>query len=116
MEIDNEKKTHHSLQLVIDDNMDVNGNKCTFNHHGRIGISNIGSGRISELRDLVERKYSYIIKGKQFCLGTLVHDKLWNIDDKDVVKLIENIITYALLRDEYRVVVKKNVYNFFRTN
>lgn len=107
--IDNEKTAHHSLQLVIDDNMDVIGEKCVFNHHGRIGISNIGSGRISELRSLVEQKYPQIIKGRQFHLGTLTHNKLWNITDEDIVNLIENLITYALLRDEYREYVKKQI-------
>lgn len=104
--IDNEKETHHSLQLVADDNMSVVGNKVTFYHHGRIGVSNKGSGKIDELRMFVEAEYPEIIDGKKFNLGTLVDDRLWNLDDLAVVKIIENFISYALIRDEYRAYVK----------
>lgn len=40
-------------------------------------------------------------------MGSLVNDRDWNIDDSEVVKLIENLISYALIRDEYRAEVKK---------
>ena len=33
---------------------------------------------------------------------------MWNVNDQDFVNLIENIISYALIRDEYREFVKKN--------
>lgn len=35
--IDNEKTTHHSLQLVADDNVAILGDKVMFYHNGRIG-------------------------------------------------------------------------------
>lgn len=38
--IDNEEATHHSLQLVVDDNVAIVGNDITFYHNGRIGFSN----------------------------------------------------------------------------
>ena len=104
--IDNEKNTHHSLQLVLDDNLTVIGNECIFNHHGRIGVSNLGSGRVSELLSHVYERYPQIVEKNQFYLGRLTHDKLWFMDNPEVVKFIENLITYALLRDEYRTVVK----------
>ena len=100
--IDNEKETHLSLQLVLDDNLTVIGNSCYFYHHGRIGIGNLGSGKVSELRELVHAKYPQIVDGKRFFLGKLEHDRLWHLDDQEIVSLIENLISYALLRDEYR--------------
>lgn len=103
--IDNEKTTHHSLQLIVDDNVKVIGNKITFYHNGRIGISNIGSGKIDELRDLCMKEYPPIVDGNKFNLGTLVFDHLWNLDEPDVMNLIENLISYALIRDEYRAQV-----------
>lgn len=106
--IDNEKETHHSLQLVLDDNMSVVGNKCTFYHHGRIGVGKIGSGRIDELRKFVENEYSQIIEGNRFCLGTLYNDALFQLDSESMTDFIENLISYALIRDEYRKYVKKN--------
>ena len=106
--IDNDKDTHHSLQLVLDDNATVVGNSLTLYHHGRIGISNKGSGKIDELRQFVEHTYPDIIDGKRFNLGSLVMDRLWNLDDEDVMKVVENLISYALIRDEYRDYVKQN--------
>lgn len=105
--IDNEKESHHSLQLVIDDNVRYSGNKFTFYHHGRIAVGNKGSGKVSELRELVNARYPEIISGNQFNLGSLVYDRDWELDDPDVVKLIENLISYALVRDEYRTFVKE---------
>lgn len=104
--IDNEKETHHSLQLVVEDNVSVDDNKVTFYHHGRIGISNKGSGKVSELRQFVAEQYPDIIDGNKFNLGTLVNDHLWNLDEPDMMKVVENMISYALVRDEYRNYVK----------
>ena len=104
--VDNENETHHSLQLVLDDNLHVDDDKVTFYHHGRIGISNKGSGRISELRELAGKLYPQIVDGERFNIGTLVDDHLWNLDEEDMMKLIENLISYALIRDEYRKIVK----------
>ncbi len=104
--IDNEKTAHHSLQLVVDDNVGITGNKVTFYHHGRIGVSNIGSGKIDELRQFVEDEYPDILDGKRFNLGTLTNDRLWNLDDAEVMAVVENLISYALIRDKYRGFLK----------
>ena len=105
--IDNEKESHHALQLVLDDNVEYSGNKFTFLHHGKIAVSNKGSGKVDELREFVNARRPQLIFGKQFCLGTLVNDRNWDLDDTEVVNLIENLISYALIRDEYRALVKQ---------
>lgn len=104
--IDNEKESHHSLQLVLDDNVTHLGNTFNFYHHGKIGISNKGSGKVSELREFVREKYPQIISGNRFNLGKLVNNRSWHLDDPEVVNLIENLISYALIRDDYRAYVK----------
>ena len=104
--IDNEKESHHSLQLVLDDNVKYDKDKYTFYHHGRIAIGNKGSGKIRELREYVNRNRPELICGNKFFLGTLVDDRQWQLDDPEVAKLIENLISYALIRDEYRNEVK----------
>lgn len=112
--IDDEKKSHHSLEMPLDDNLLVDGKRCVFTHSGRIGVSNIGCGKISELRELCMKVYPDIVDGKKFNLGTLICDHLWNLDEPDVMQLIENLISYALLRDEYRskvIAAKKNKHN-----
>lgn len=105
--IDNEKESHHSLQLIIDDNVRNVGNRYTFYHHGRIAVGNKGSGKVSELREFVKNRYPHIISGNHFNLGTLVYDRDWELDDPEIINLIENLISYALVRDEYRAFVKK---------
>ena len=100
--VDNEKMSHHALEMVLDDNVIVDGKKVTFMHHGRIGVSNIGSGKVADLRKLISKKYPSIVDGTRFNLGTLTCNRLWNLDDPEVMTLIENLISYALLRDEYR--------------
>ncbi len=105
--IDNEKESHHALQLVLDDNVERIGNKFVFLHHGKIAVSNKGSGKVDELREFVKARRPQLIYGKQFCMGTLINDRNWDLDDVEVVNLIENLISYALIRDEYRATLKK---------
>lgn len=100
--VDNEKSSHHAIQLVIDDNCSFSSNTIHFYHHGRIAIGNIGSGKLDELREFVKKSYPEIISGNKYYLGSLTNDRLWRLDDEEVVKLIENLISYALIRDEYR--------------
>ena len=96
-----------SLQYSIDDNLRQVGNTYTFYHHGKIAIGNKGSGKVSELMQFVAPEYAEIIEGKKFNLGHLTFDKDWDLNNPEVEKLIENIISYALLRDEYREQIKK---------
>ena len=104
--IDNEKVSHHALQLVLDDNVNSVEKNFVFYHHGRIAVGNQGSGKVAELRELVYKKRPQLISGKRFYLGKLVDDRLWSLDDKDVTRFVENLISYALIRDEYRAIVK----------
>lgn len=104
--IDNDNDSHHALQFSIDDNLVHNGNVYTFFHHGKIAIGNKGSGKVSELMAFVAEKYPHIIDGQKFNLGSLEYNRDWNLNDSEVEHLIENIITYALIRDEYRAFVK----------
>ena len=104
--IDNEKESHHALQLSIDDNVIYNNGEVTFYHSGRIAVGNKGSGKVSELRAFVASHCPNIIDGNRFNLGTLQYNRNWNLDDSEVVNLIVNLISYALVRDEYRNFVK----------
>lgn len=106
--IDNEKTTHHALQLVIDDNVTVEEDVVSFYHHGKIAVGNRGSGKIDELRLFVEDLCPQIISGKRFYLGSLKNNRNWTLEDKEVINLIENLITYSLARDEYRKHIKSN--------
>lgn len=106
--IDNDESSHHSLQLVLEDNIIIHDGICDFYHHGKIGIGNIGSGKISELRSVVETVAPDLIAGKKFYLGSLPINRIWTLQDKDVIELISNMICYALIRDSYRKYKKNN--------
>lgn len=105
---DDEKDAHHALQLVADDNVVVTGTKVDFFHHGKIAVGKMGSGKVSELRMFVEERYPKVLSGNKFFLGSLTNDKLWRLDDPDVINLIVNMISYAMVRDDYREFVKRN--------
>lgn len=105
---DDEKESHHALQLVADDNLVVRGDTIDFYHHGKIAIGNLGSGKIDELRSFVADRYPQIISGNKFYLGSLTNDRLFGLNDPDVIHLIVNLVSYAMIRDEYREFVKKN--------
>lgn len=105
---DNERETHHALQLSFDDNVQVINETVKLYHSGRIAIGNKGSGKVDDLRMFVKERYPEIIDGKKFCLGTLKNTHIWNIDQPDVMQVVINCISYALIRDEYREFVKKN--------
>lgn len=104
---DDEREAHHALQLVVEDNILVSGKKVSFYHHGKIAVGRQGSGKVDELRMFVEERYPKIISGKRFFLGSIVNDRLWRLDDPAVIEVIENMISYAIVRDEYREYVKK---------
>ena len=105
---DDEKEAHHALQLAVEDNVTDLGNKVNFYHHGRITVGRKGSRKVDELRRFVEERYPKIISGNHFFLGSLVNDRLWRLDDPDVIEIIENLISYSIVRDEYREYVKNH--------
>ena len=101
--INDDKRPHHALQLAIDDYMNISENLCTFFHRGAIGLGRIGSGKMKILRDkYVVRIYPKIINDTKYFLGRLHIDKLWYLDDREMIDFAENLISYALVRDMYR--------------
>lgn len=93
---------HHSLQLNIETNFVTYDKKIRFLHDGRMAVGNKGSAPVDGLRKLVSEKYPEIIRGKKFYLGTLTQNRLFYLDDEEVMQVIENLISYALIRDDYR--------------
>ncbi len=109
--IDTDKAQHHALQLVIDDNVECINDEYTFYHSGRIAVGNIGSGKVSELKELIAEYYPTILKNDRICLGKLKNDKLFQLTDESVIELIENLVSYSLVRDIYRGQVKARKQN-----
>ena len=82
---------------------------CSINHTGKITVGAIGAGKISDLRMLVQEKYPKIIDGQLFKLGVLPSNQILRLCDEDVCIFIENIISYALIRDDYREIRLREV-------
>ena len=105
---DESGKPHHSLQLAVDDYLKINKKTCTFTHKGSIGLGALGTGKNSVLREqYVKPLYPKIITEDGYLLGKLNINKLWYLDDKQVMKFVENLISYAIIRDIYREDVKR---------
>ncbi|QEH69355.1 type I restriction enzyme HsdR N-terminal domain-containing protein [Cellulosilyticum sp. WCF-2] len=60
--IDDEKKTHHALQLVLDDNIICSNNIFQVWHSGRITIGNRGAGKINDLKELMNERTPWLVK------------------------------------------------------
>ena len=101
---DTEKSTHHALQFVVEDNLRVREEKVDFFHNGRIAIGRRGNGKISELCELVRSRCPEILKDDKFYLGRLHNDRMFHMNDPEIVELIKNFISYAIVRDEYRAI------------
>lgn len=98
-----ESKAHHSLQLAVDDYMRLEKKSCFFIHKGNIGLGALGSGKNQILREkYVEPFYPKIIDGNHYLLGKLPTNRLLYVNGRSEMKLIENLISYAIIRDMYR--------------
>lgn len=108
LQVGMEGKPHHSLQFAVDDYMNFNGSTCIFTHRGNIGLGALGGGKNTILREkYVKPLYPSILTKDGYLLGKINKKKLWNLDDKSVSKFVENLISYAIVRDLYREDVKK---------
>ena len=93
--------------MVVDEDAKVDGKTVKFYHSGRIAIGRIGSGKKSELRALVNKRYPKILaEGDKYFLGSITADHLLRLDEPAVINLITNLISYSMVRDEFRSMVK----------
>ena len=108
VQIGEEGKPHHSLQLAVDDYMTIKGRTCIFTHRGIIGLGALGSGKSAVLREkYVKPLYPSIMTENGYLLGKLNRKRLWYLSDRSMAKFVENLISYAIVRDLYREDAKK---------
>ena len=105
--IDDYKKSHHALQLLMDKYVTEQNDMLTFHHSGRIAVGHLGSGSTQELIALTQKKMPYIINSGKIELGIVPVDGLLTLENLELTNLIVNLFDYALLRDEYRKQIKK---------
>lgn len=100
--IDDFKKSHHALQLLMDKYAHPIFDELRFTHTGRIAIGHSGSGSPKELLQKVSQELPELYANGELRLGTIPTDILLTMDHPAVTDLLTNLIDYALLRDEYR--------------
>ncbi len=94
-------KPHNSLQYDVN-GIITNEQRYSFPHHGKIAIGKKGSGKVSELKELIEKEAPELLIHGDIFLGTLHNRKLLYLDDYDVTDFVEKLLTYALIRDVFR--------------
>ena len=104
--IDDFKKSHHALQLLMDKYAHPVFNELRFTHTGRISVGHSGSGATAALLDLVAAKMPEVYQNGELRLGVVPTDILLTIDQESVTDLLINLIDYALIRDDYRTTLK----------
>lgn len=102
--LDRRDGPHHALQLVLEDNVESRESSSLFFHSGRIATGRKGSGSIQGLRDWVSERDAELILDRRFYLGQLVNaqEKILYMDDPEIIELFKNLVSYSIIRDEYR--------------
>jgi hypothetical protein len=102
--IDDDKSSHHSLQLAVDSYMTIDKNRCcVFTHTGRITVGHSGSSKSSDLLRYASTRIPSIISDNKVQLGRLIDNSPWYMDDKAMIEFVSNLISYGIVRDEYRL-------------
>lgn len=104
--IDDFKKSHHALQLLMDKYAHSVLDELHFTHNGRIAVGHSGSGASAALLGLVADKMPEVYRNGELHLGVVPTDILLTIDHDAVTDLLINLIDYALIRDDYRSTLK----------
>lgn len=102
--IEDELRVHNSLQLNLDRYLKkVDGNKVLITHSGKIAVGNIGAFPNQEVLDFVKPHMPHLkMDGKNIILGELDLSKPFLIENPEVLSFIQNLIAYAILRDDFR--------------
>ncbi|VEF49135.1 Uncharacterised protein [Bacillus freudenreichii] len=101
--IDNDKYSHNSLQLFIQDFAKVNGSTISLFHNGRLTLGKSGMVKYSEVLNFIEEKEHNLINNNRMIeLGKLDNSKQFDWNNKNIKQFIGRLIKYALIRDEFR--------------
>lgn len=108
--IDNDKYSHNSLQLFIQNFVKVNGHSFEVAHNGRLTLGKSGMVKFAEVLDFIEKKESDLLNGdRKIELGRLDNSREFDWNQEDVKEFIGRIIKYALIRDEFREYKRKRL-------
>ena len=96
-------ETRILFRLIIDDNVKIRGDEYIFTSSCK--KHKYYSDRENNFKIFITKKYRNVIKIKEnhFFFGTLTNNRLWNLDDPEVENFIVNLISYALIQEEYKL-------------
>lgn len=103
------KEKNSALQLQVGKSVTIENNKINITHNGTITIGRLGAAKRSDLLGFVEERKPTLIKNDVVYLGEF--DENEEINSKNVGEFIENLIEYAILRNEFREIRKQAVAN-----
>ena len=104
--IETNEHSHSSLQLRCDKYIEINDNIATIWHDATITIGKLGAAKRHELLDYISTKENKILIDNKILLGKIDFSKEMKSQQKETINLIENLIEYSMLRDEFRIIKK----------
>ena len=104
--VDRNSKNHNSLQYSLKE-MGKIGSAFHFVHNGRLTCGKRGACKVSDFKDFMKERVPFLLKNDKIDLGTLHNNRLICMNDPEMVSFIENLLTYGLVRDEYRDIVEE---------
>ncbi len=102
--IDNDERSHLSLQLALDRFISIEGNKYSIFHDGTLTAGNKGRVSSQEVIDFIKAKKPTLIRNNKVFLGTLDNSLKLTFNNEGVKEFVQNLIDYAILRDQFRSV------------
>lgn len=103
--MDRKGKSHNSLQYSFKDATCLDST-YHFIHSGRITIGKYGPAKASELKEFIAEKAPHLLRKGKIDLGVLNNNRLLHMDDPEMITFVDNFLTYALLREEFRDIVE----------
>lgn len=108
--IDNERYSHNSLQLFIQDFVKVNVHSVEVAHNGRLTLGKSGRVKFADVVDFIEEKEPNLLNNdRKIELGKLDNSGQFDWNQEDVKEFIGRLVKYALIRDEFRDYKRKKL-------
>ena len=100
--IETNEHSHSSLQLRCDKYIKIENNIAEIWHDGTITVGKLGASKRHELLSFISTKQNNILSENKIVLGKIDFSKEIKSQQKETKKFINNLIEYAILRDEFR--------------
>ena len=104
---DKGEQPHHSLQLPLTEkNLRVRGKKVELSHDGKMSLGEGGAVSKAKVIAYVKRRAKDLVEDDRIILGSYPADRL--VTWRNASHMFENLIRYALLRDDLRAKIRKD--------